>query len=133
MIKIIISVTKELGAPVLLDVTDEITIVFLLEPDDRAFLCINQRLHIDCVALEYLILYVIGFDQQSITHNIFIMDNKRQVEVQMTYRMSTCDILDPDCRLYRTMTMCYFFGKCNMGLWLMVYAGLVHVYVATCR
>ena len=42
MIEIIISVTKELWAPVPLGVIDEITIVFLLEPDYRAFLCIKQ-------------------------------------------------------------------------------------------
>ena len=37
MIERIISVTEELEVPVLLDFLDEIIIVFLLEPDDRAF------------------------------------------------------------------------------------------------
>ena len=41
MIESIISVTEELGAPVLLDFIDEIIIVFVLEPDDRAFFVYN--------------------------------------------------------------------------------------------
>ena len=47
MIESIISVTEELGAPVLLDFIDEIIIVFVLEPDDRAFfvtICLFTRM-----------------------------------------------------------------------------------------
>ena len=54
------------------------------------------------------------------------MDNKRQVEVQKTYQMSTCEILDPDCRLYRTMNICFssvsvtwVYGLWCMPAWLM--------------
>ena len=50
------------------------------------------------------------------------MDNKRQVEVQKTYRMSKYDILDPDCRLYRTVTVCVIFTASVtwcMQAWLM--------------
>ena len=51
---------------------------------------------------------------KSITLHIFIMNNRRQVEANKTYRMSTCEKLDPDRLLYRTLTTVVFLGKCKM-------------------
>ena len=64
---------------------------------------------------QFLFFQAVIIGGKSITLHIFIMTEQQTTGGgKHAYRMSACEILDPDRRLYRTLTTVVFLGKCKM-------------------